>query len=247
MEALMSFQVDLAALKEPRGFIRIIQFVFAILAFATTSGFKTSSTVSGVCAVSSQRIDFTYNIDYPFNRVNTYTIPPPCTKENKTDAVVVSFQLQNASSSEFYVAVGVLSMLYALTTIGLYTLFAHVYTGNARAPFFDLIITGVLTFFWFVGWCAWVANVGNVKNYAYNMSGELKNELNAETAKTVSDKELYKFAGLTISLIFGFGNILLWGASCWFVYKETGFHKEPNADENSPSVGPPRQQVPPRV
>lgn len=28
--------------------------------------------------------------------------------------------------------------------------------------------------------------------------------------------------------IFGFLNLILWAGNCWFIYKETSFHKDPN-------------------
>lgn len=35
--------------------------------------------------------------------------------------------------------------------------------------------------------------------------------------------------------IFGFLNLLLWAGNCWFIYKETPFHKDPIPVEGGPA------------
>lgn len=32
--------------------------------------------------------------------------------------------------------------------------------------------------------------------------------------------------------VFGFLNLILWGGNCWFIYKETPFHKSANPPAN---------------
>lgn len=39
--------------------------------------------------------------------------------------------------------------------------------------------------------------------------------------------------------VFGFLNLILWGGNCWFIYKETPFHKTPNQPADAEgAVGP---------
>ncbi|KAA8593649.1 hypothetical protein FQN60_009765, partial [Etheostoma spectabile] len=44
---------------------------------------------------------------------------------------------------------------------------------------------------------------------------------------------------LNASVIFGFLNLILWAGNCWFIYKETPFHKDPNPPATMEEAGPP--------
>ena len=138
--------------------------------------------------------------------------------------------IDKSTTAEFYVTTGVLAFLYSLVAIVVYTFFDTLYLNAPIIPFFDLVATGVLTLFWFLGWCSWVAQWGNVKGFYDNLPGIVCGELHLpdEAPKTtqlecdnIGD---VKFSKLTISLIFGFANIVLWAGSSWFVFKETNFH-----------------------
>lgn len=39
--------------------------------------------------------------------------------------------------------------------------------------------------------------------------------------------------------IFGFLNLILWAGNCWFIFKETPFHKEPNQQPTVEEGGAP--------
>lgn len=39
--------------------------------------------------------------------------------------------------------------------------------------------------------------------------------------------------------IFGFLNLILWASNCWFIFKETPFHKDPNPPATMEEGGAP--------
>ncbi|KFM76611.1 Synaptophysin-like protein 1, partial [Stegodyphus mimosarum] len=56
--------LNLRVLIEPRGFIRIIQIVMSIFAFATTAGFETVVTLEIKCKAFERTVQ--YKFGYPF-------------------------------------------------------------------------------------------------------------------------------------------------------------------------------------
>lgn len=89
----------------------------------------------------------------------------------------------------------------------------------------DLIGSSILSIFWIAGTCAWSAGVSDIKFYVNpeNLKENIAicKEFNVCTASFQG-----KWNGLSISVIFGFGCIIVWCASIWFVYKHTQFFKQ---------------------
>lgn len=238
-------QLNIQPLKEPRGFIRVLQCLFAILAFATTTSYDNRAEVEIKCTEIAgdkhvHSYSSKYELEYPFNvaprlhfPISSKDIPcPPKTEEGKTFApipIAESETIDKSTTAEFYVTTGVLAFLYSLAAIFVYVFLDTLYLNAPILPFFDLVATGILTLFWFLGWCSWVAQWGNVKEFYYNLPGIVCGELTLKEDPLVHTLECnnigdVKFAKLTISLIFGFANIILWAGSSWFVFKETSFH-----------------------
>lgn len=148
-------------------------------------------------------------------------------------------KFDEATSSQFWVTTGILSMLYASFTVVFYVFAPTTYSENKLVPFVDLVLTVVLTGFWFLGWCSWVANYGNVKTAYYDSAGLFCDAVGAKNCSVSG----VNFGKLVVSLIAGFADIALWAASCWFVFKETAFHH--TTEEGSlPGYQPHNQQVP---
>ncbi|KAI1287340.1 Synaptophysin-like protein 1 [Halotydeus destructor] len=234
----IDFQFNLNPIKEPRGFIRLVQILFAILAFVSTWSFDTKSEIVITCNKDGVAVTLPYEVEYPFDRTYRLDTVTCFSGEKKT------YTLDYKASSQFYVTTGCLAMFYAIAAAGLYTFLGHIYENNTMVPLIDLAGSAILTLFWFLGWCVWWANVGNVKDFARELHNTVKADL--INSADVYDREKYRFAQLTISLLFGFGNIILWAASCWFVYKDTHLYKgnDPLSQGVQPPLAVPRQQVP---
>ncbi|XP_013775341.1 synaptophysin-like [Limulus polyphemus] len=213
--------INFRVLKEPLGFIRTIQIVIAIFAFATTSGFGSKSSFRVKCMTSEKETDINYEYGYPFRLRYSNFIVPKCdgTYDTTTEKIPYDF----SSSAEFFVTTGVLTFMYSLG-ITLFYIFAHQkYIDDQVVPITDLGITGILTIFWLAGSSAWAQGVSDMKYY----TSPVTLAKNLEVCSTLATCETTfegNYATLNVSLIFGFANCLLWASSLWFVYKETVFH-----------------------
>ncbi|XP_055883173.1 synaptophysin-like isoform X2 [Biomphalaria glabrata] len=227
--------VNIGVFKEPRGFIKVLEFVLSIFAFATTTSHKSSTTFSILCANATQPEDRTFYYSYP------YDLESECFKLCDTDAKQFCLLSGSKSSAEFYVFVGVIVFLYCLAALVLYIFFDDLYRRNTRLVIVDFIISVVLTLLWIIASSAWAAGVSDVKTYTDPEEGGIfgTGQCQKDLCKV---KSLGNFASLNVSLIFGFLNFGVWIGNLWFIYKETPWFKltskpptEP--DQHSPISG----------
>jgi len=227
--------LNLEPLKEPRGFIRIVQIFMAILAFATTTSFDADARIKIECRNANNQLlafdNVSYHFEYPFEKhvnlqFNLKSDNNICNPGKYP--IEYPFEIDKKASSEFYVTTGVLSFLYALAVGVVYVLLTDAYENTPIFPFIDLVATGILAFFWFMAWCVWVAQSNNVKTDYDEVPDRLRlhiKGLNPTVEYKCFNDPSVNFTKLTVSLVFGFGNIILWAGSAWFVYKETHFHR----------------------
>ncbi|KAL3179276.1 hypothetical protein MRX96_038178 [Rhipicephalus microplus] len=232
--------LNFRVLKEPRGFIQSPA-VFSIFAFATTSGFGTTSIFSVTCSGSGSPFKVNVQFGYPFRMSYfPFQVPHSCpiTPDDTLDSIELPFNF--ASNAEFFVATGVLSFLYCVGILGIYLFSSKMYAENQTVPIVDLGLTALMSLFWFAGSCAWAQGVRDVKYYMspdniikWPAIGICRDIDKARCEQEASGS----FATLNVSLILGFFNVLLWMAGCWFVYKETSFHGQRQPPPWSPTFG----------
>lgn len=210
------FKLDLEPLKEPIGFIRVIEWVFAIFAFAATGGYTGTTTFKVECPEAGPKF-VTAVFGYPFRlSAYSYTIPS-C---DQTTSPELYLQGDFSSSAEFFVCVGVFAFLYTTATLVLYLGFQNVYRQTSHGPTIDLFVTASFALLWLVSSSAWGKGLTDIKGAT-------------SPERLIAECSLCKavdgpFMGrLNASVTFGFLNLLLWAGNCWFIYKETRFHKNP--------------------
>lgn len=156
-------EIQLQSFTEPRGIIRILQFVslsklsyfvltlflqiFSIVAFATTSGF--SVALDGDCNGDPNKRHSIY--DYPF-------------VINDNEVCDARHIILNVSSDcQFFVATGVLSFLYCILIIFVYVVKDELYQSRKVLPKADFVITLILAVFWLSGSAAWSNGTSQLK------------------------------------------------------------------------------------
>ncbi|XP_078597293.1 synaptophysin-like isoform X4 [Branchiostoma floridae x Branchiostoma japonicum] len=234
---------NMRVVKEPRGFLKLLQFIFAIFAFATASGGGSHFQFSVTCNSSDPKmVDIYYS--YPYKLEDVPVMNAFCT--NKTQTVYPLVGNEN-SSAEYFVTIGVFAFLYSLVALTIYVFVEGQFGDKNLWSKADLFITTAFAIFWFTSSSAWAAAVADIKwsTYAPNVytHGSIV-QLCKNQGTVCTDGGLNSsYANLNVSILFGFLNFILWAGNIWFTYKETPWHAQRNEPAEkkypSPALGTP--------
>ncbi|XP_063219603.1 synaptophysin-like protein 1 [Bacillus rossius redtenbacheri] len=207
-------ELSLAVFKEPRGVMRILQFIFSICAFATTTGFTSDVILTVRCDQNSSYPEMPYRFEYsyPF-RLDT-VMQTVC---DNPFHLVGDF----SSDAQFFVATGVLSFLYCIFIGIVYLLYDALYQRKDILPLADFVLTVVLAVFWLSGSAAWANGLSGLKQ----TTGSINNSKQCDNIICLANPKVGSVTELNISVILGFLNFFLWGSDLWFLYKETSWFK----------------------
>lgn len=180
-------------------------------------------------------------IDYPFSFSEKVCTSGPV----GTEPVYISADM--SSDSQFFVATGVLSMLYCLFIIAVYGFVDQMYKDKPEFPMADFILTTLLAIFWLSGSAAWSNGTSSLKSMTdidlvKHCSADYKNceymrtsfsslniSLVSHTLRLTSGVECLGQRWVRLTLIvspnalqlLGYLNFFLWASDLWFLYKET--------------------------
>ncbi|XP_035014132.1 synaptophysin [Hippoglossus stenolepis] len=216
----MVAQGQFRVLKVPLGFIKILQWFFAIFAFSTCGSYSGMFRMAVECKNRTEsNLSIEVEFEYPFRLHQVNFFAPTC-KGGATDQFFLVGDY--SSSAEFFVTIGVFAFLYSMAALSIYVFFFEKYKENNKGPLVDLGLTGVFAFMWLVSSAAWAKGLSDVKtatnpDQVITLIPACVDEGN--TCREVHDPVM---SGLNTSVAFGFINLVLWAGNLWFVFKETG-------------------------
>ncbi|XP_060926447.1 synaptoporin [Limanda limanda] len=214
-----TFQV----LKLPLGFIRILELLFAIFAFATCGGYSGQLRVSVDCMEkASSNLSIGIDFAYPFRLYQVSFEAPVCEGMRRELVFLIG---DYSSSAEFFVTIAVFAFLYSLMANIVYIFFKNKYHENNRAPLIDFVVTVVFSFMWLVSSSAWAKALSDVKLATDPDEVQLLISACKDQTNRCGSVHGSRWSGLNTSVVFGFLNFVLWAGNIWFVFKETGWHK----------------------
>ncbi|XP_069489105.1 synaptophysin-like protein 2 [Ambystoma mexicanum] len=219
-------------LEEPLGFIKVLEWLFAIFAFGSCGSYSGETSVNVKCPNSKETL-ISLQFGYPF-RLYQQRYLMPCDGEK---AQIKHLTGDYSSSAEFFVTMGVFAFLYSMLALVVYLRFHSLYTENRKAAIVDFFITGGFAFLWLVAAAAWGKGLTDVK-LATRPSNLITSMLPCQSEHGTCTPGTIPSMGLAnISVLFGFLNFLLWAGNLWFVYKETAWHKQPPSAEDAVERG----------
>ncbi|XP_068996470.1 synaptophysin-like [Embiotoca jacksoni] len=214
-------QGQFTIIKQPLGFIKILQWIFAIFAFSTCGSYSGMFKMSVNCKnQSDSNLAIEVEFEYPFRLHQVYFDAPTCKGKDQERLFLVG---DYSSSSEFFVTIGVFSFLYAMAALSVYCFILEKYRENNKGPQIDFVVTAVFAFMWLVSSCAWAKGLSDVKG-----ATDPKEVIKLITACDEQGNRCFegydpRVSGLNTSVAFGFINLILWIGNLWFVFKETGW------------------------
>ncbi|XP_030643162.1 synaptophysin-like protein 1 [Chanos chanos] len=221
---MTGFRLNLAPVKEPLGFIKVVEWFTAVFAFGSCGGYAGRNVVSVFCGGGvNETLNATFS--YPFRLNQMLLVEGNTTICNHTVAET-HLVGDSSSSAEFFVAVATLAFLYCMAALLVYVGYMHVYRDSDFGPMFDFVVTSILTFLWLVCASAWARGLQTVKD-ATDTAGILSTlALCKENDVTCEVTDFASFRSLNVSVVFGYLNLVVWAGNAWFVYKETRWHSQ---------------------
>lgn len=234
---MTGFRLNLSPLKEPIGFVKVVEWLTAIFAFGSCGGFSGTNVITLFCG-DGRNETLRANFHYPFrlSQVPLVTSNTSICNHSVSATYLVG---DAASASEFFVGTGIVCFLYSMAALLVYLGYMHVYKDSDFGPIFDFLLTAILVFLWLVCSSAWAKGLQNVKDATDSAGINNTLALCKGNNVTCSVTEFANLRSLNFSVVFGYLNMFVWAGNAWFVYKETRWHSQKFSQP-----GPGHQQVP---
>uniref|UniRef100_A0A8C6SQK7 Synaptophysin b n=1 Tax=Neogobius melanostomus TaxID=47308 RepID=A0A8C6SQK7_9GOBI len=148
-------QGQFTVVKTPLGFIKVLQWIFAIFAFSTCGSYSGMFRMSVECETRSESdLAIEVQFEYPFRLHQVYFDAPTC-KEGRTERLFLVGDY--SSSAEFFVTIGVFSFLYSMAAMSVYCFLLEKYKENNKGPRVSGLNTSVA--FGFINLILWIGNL----------------------------------------------------------------------------------------
>jgi hypothetical protein len=234
--------MNIDVLKEPRGFIKFIQIIIAIFAFATATSYYGTTEYSVACPNVTAPEKIPINFGYPF-RLDEAAISVNVCATKVSKPIYGDY----TAPSQFYVFVGVTAFLYCTAMLIFYVLGDDKYHNIETIPIADFIVTAAYVLLWLISSSVWADAVNKIKHYT-NPGDYFEKDYACECMTSnppancpkgdCETVEYGNYASLNVSIIFGFLCMVLWVGNLWFLYKETKWHKSADVPPPMPQQTP---------
>ncbi|XP_031420818.1 synaptophysin-like protein 1 [Clupea harengus] len=223
---MTGFRLNLTPLKEPLGFIKILEWLTAIFAFGSCGSYSGQNVISLFCGGGrNETLNVTFH--YPFRLNEVMLVGSNSTLCGRTvqETHLVG---DSAFSAEVFVAVAILAFCYCMAALLIYLGYMDSYRNPQGSSWSqtDFILTIVFVALWLVCSSAWAKGLQNVRD-ATSTAG-IQSTLSVCQAQGVVCQvtERANMRTLSVSVVFGFLNLILWLGNVWFTYKETPWHSQ---------------------
>ncbi|XP_065276088.1 synaptophysin-like protein 1 [Emys orbicularis] len=225
-QKMSGLQLNLGPLKEPLGFIKVLEWIFSIFAFATCGGYSGHTSIKVSCFdTKNETLEAAFG--YPF-RLNTVLFKDLDSKKCNSTWHPTHLVGDFSSSAQFFVTFAVFVFLYCMAALVLYVGYLHLYRGAGKLPMIDFVITMVVTLLWLISTSAWAKALTDIKvSTGPTMMSDIGFCLLAQNSCLFG--AVSSMGSLNVSVVIGFLNLILWAGNAWFVYKETNLHNPPEA------------------
>ncbi|XP_065828855.1 synaptophysin-like [Oscarella lobularis] len=219
--------------KEPRGFLKILEFVFAIAAFATLTSYHSSGRVERDYSISIRNFSengtnvYNFVIGYDFGDDDLYFESEQGGGGNRIFVV----RGRHRAHANFFLFVGIFAFLASIFVVACYVFVEEKLAAQSkqrRDLFFkiDFGLTILIAFFWFVAGCVWAAAANSLpgvvdKGFADFIASEASSCQSRppfESVVCLSTKPTY--GGVIVAVILAYLNFFLWAGNSWFAFKE---------------------------
>ncbi|XP_011242144.1 synaptophysin-like protein 1 isoform X1 [Mus musculus] len=135
-QRMSAFQINLNPLKEPLGFIKILEWFASIFAFATCGGFKGKTEIQVNCPKvgvnKNQTVTATFGYPFRLNQASFHTPPnvSVCDVNWEKHVLIGDY----SSSAQFYVTFAVFVFLYCIAALLLYVGYTNLYRDSRKLP-----------------------------------------------------------------------------------------------------------------
>ncbi|KAH7730977.1 SPH-1 protein [Aphelenchoides avenae] len=223
----MAFQVqqlNIDQLKVPLGFIKVLEVVFALIAFAALNGWRFE--LDYMCAGESKKRAF---------ETTTFSLAsvqfPKCGAADNATANL--FDNSFGGVGGFFAFVSIASVFFALAMLFVYLYMWGLYAGDDRVPQIDLLITMLLAVAWFIATWSWWWSANGLESATVKENVEKLMQEKGFNATNINAYAVY--APVTVSIMAGFACLVLFASNVWFTYKETSWFRNRQVRQPPPT------------
>ncbi|KAL2093904.1 hypothetical protein ACEWY4_011216 [Coilia grayii] len=229
---MTGFRLNLTPLKEPLGFIKILEWLTAIFAFGSCGSFSGRNIITLFCGgVRNETLNVTIHYPFRLNEVMLVSANSTLCGRLVQETHLVG---DSAFSAEVFVAVAIMAFCYSMATLLVYLGYMDSYRDpqGSSWPQTDFSMTILFATIWLVCSSAWAKGLQNVRDATGTAGIQATLSVCQAQGVVCEVTERANMRSLSVSVVFGFLNLVLWLGNVWFTYKETPWHsRTPPAEE----------------